>query len=260
MKRVVIIPTEKERIDDMYILERVLRAISPQVDDILLIKNHKQEKNWGLAYSRVIPSNVIQLHCEKKEPYMVASVMKMGFDYIADNYDEPVFLMTLGDDCIPSLNYVETLMEHAKENIICSPSISYMDYDAREVDYVHYSHLAQSLPRYIGHTEDVPSIQFVRDNWEDFGKTFIINGVSGYIWNPQNTIRPDESYNGNWGYEDSDFKLQKLDMGYSITHVLDARFWHIQTPHKKTNREPTAHKTPNRGIFKDKWITTTNLK
>ena len=100
----IIIPTEKESISDMFVLEKVLKAISPQVDDILLIKNHREEKKWGLAYSRMIPSNVTQLFSKKTDKYMIATVMKDAFDYIAKTYTKPIFLMTLGDDCIPNLS------------------------------------------------------------------------------------------------------------------------------------------------------------
>ena len=253
MKKVIIIPTEKESISDMFVLEKVLKAISPQVDEILLIKNHREEKKWGLAYSRMIPSNVTQLFSKKTDKYMIATVMKEAFDYIAKTYTEPIFLMTLGDDCIPNLSYVKHLTKDLEENTIYAPSQSWLSYDNRMVDYIHYAHEAQSASRHIGHTEDITSYEYVMERFDELGKTFLINGVSGYIWNPQCGIRPDEKYNGHWGYEDTDFKMQMIKEGYIVKHRPEARFWHIQTEHKRENRDVSAHETPNRKRFYEKW-------
>jgi hypothetical protein len=260
MKKVVIIPTEKESISDMFVLEKVLKSISPQVDDILLIKNHREEKKWGLAYSRVLPSNAIQLFSKKTDNYMIATVMKSAFDYIKDTYTEPIFLMTLGDDCIPNLSYVKSLTKDLTEKVIYAPSQSWLEYDTQLVDYIHYAHEAEIISRHVGHVEDITSYEYVMERFNELGKTFLINGVSGYIWDPQCEIRPDEKYNGHWGYEDTDFKMQMLKAGYIVKHRPDARFWHIQTEHKKENRQPTAHDTPNRKYFKEKWNPDTTLK
>jgi GT2 family glycosyltransferase len=254
MKKIVMIPTEKEGPQDMIILEQVLKSISPQVDTILLEKNHKVNRKFGLAYSKIIPSNVVELFYEKDKRYEKASVNNVGFQYIEDNYDEPVFLMTLGDDCIPEKNYVSKMFNGAEEKTIYSPFISWIDYDYDLVQYIHVAGLR--YPKH-GSIDIIPSLDYVMDNFNRLGSTLIINGVSGYIWDPKCGLREDPKYDGHWGYEDTDFKMQKIAAGYKIVPRPDIRFWHIQTKHKEGNRDSSAHNTPNRKYFEDKW---TNYK
>ena len=250
MKKVIIIPTEKEQPTDMIVMEKVLKSISPQVDDIILVKNHREEKKWGLGYSRIIPSNTIELHCKKTNPYMSSTIMNVALQYIEDNYKEPIFLMTLGDDCIPEKNYVSKMFDSAEEKTIYSPFISWIDYDYDLVQYIHISGLR--YPKQ-GSDDIIPSLDYVMDNFNRLGSSLLLNGVTGYIWNPKCGIREDINYDGNWGYHDTDFKMHMLKEGYKIIPRRDIRFWHIQTEHKKENRETTAHKTPNRKYFEEKW-------
>jgi len=250
MKRVVIIPTEKEQPTDMIVLEKVLKTISPQVDDILLVKNHRTEKKFGLSYTRIIPSNVIELFCKKNSMYMTASVVNVALDYIEKNYKEPIFLMTLGDDCITQRDYVKQMYERREEKIVYAPYISWVEYDYDVVQYIHF--IGKRYPMY-GSREDIPSLEYIQENLERVGDTIILNGVSGYIWEPKCGLREDTNFDGHWGYEDTDFKMQMLEKGYKIVICPTIRFWHIQTEYKRENRDVSAHKTPNRKRFHEKW-------
>ncbi len=246
------IPTEKEGPQDMIVLEQVLKTISPQVDTILLEKNHKVNRKFGLAYSKIIPSNVVELFYKKNKRYEKASVNNVGFQYIEDNYDEPVFLMTLGDDCIPEKDYVSKMFENAEEKTIYSPSLSWVEYDYDTVQYIHFLH--HTTVKSGGLMKEIDSIDYVMENFEELGKgSLIINGVSGYIWDPKCGLREDPKYDGHWGYEDTDFKLTQIAAGYKMVPRPDIRFWHIQTKHKKVNRDSSAHNTPNRKYFEEKW-------
>jgi len=252
IKKVIIIPTEKKDENDMFVLSSVLRMIFEQVDEIILIKNYAEDEDL-----KFVPAYTTQLFCKKDNEYMASSVRNKALEYIKEKYNEPISITFLDDDCLLGGNYFNKIHENLKEKTIHGPFMANVKYEEDLKKFMLMGgDVDQVTPPSVKGQEDViSSLEYVIESLEKIDDRLTsLSCVGTFIWDPQCDSRFDEIYNGHWGYEDTDFQIQMLSLGYKIVPRPDVIFWHVNTYHKQENRAPDTHlKTPNRAIFYSKW-------
>lgn len=244
MPKVVLIPTDKEGGKDRHLLDQVISRLLSQVDEIVLVCNYTRHGFESITntYPVTILSKV------KTEDYQLASTLNVGLEYIAKKYSEGVYLIILGDDCIPSKTYVKDLQDVSERPMsVANGRVHRINItETHKIDKVSTPHSGDGINHIV--TEVNHALH----------PTNHVNALIGFEWQPEDMdMRYDEHYDGYWGLEDSDFVLQLLERGYVVV-PSNAHCWHVNTGIRPENHVPMSHEqrlenNPNWAYFKEKW-------